>query len=192
MGTAVRLAGIEKSYGPVRVLRVPELELSEGQVVGLVGENGAGKSTLMGILAGTVAADAGTVDIGGVQLSSGEPDHAQQLGVAMVSQEFPLVDRLSVSENLFLNRRPAGAGVLFDRRLVDREAEELLSRRPPSAPSSPTWSSASPAGGRPGATACCSSATGWTRSGGWPTASSSSATGSWWPTSRPARRPRPG
>jgi ribose transport system ATP-binding protein len=126
VGAAVRLAGVEKSYGPVRVLLVPELELSEGQVVGLVGENGAGKSTLMGILAGTVTADAGVVEIGGVRLSGGEPDHAQQLGVAMVSQEFPLVDKLSVAENLFLNRRPAGAGALFDRRLIDRGAEELL------------------------------------------------------------------
>ena len=122
----MRLAGVEKSYGPVRVLRVPELELSEGQVVGLVGENGAGKSTLMGILAGTVAADAGMVEIRGVRLSDGQPDHAQQLGVAMVSQEFPLVDKLSVAENLFLNRRPAGAGRLFDRRLGERQAEERL------------------------------------------------------------------
>jgi ABC-type sugar transport system ATPase subunit len=44
----------------------------------------------------------------------------------MVSQEFPLVDKLSVSENLFLNRRPARAGPLFDRRALNREAEELL------------------------------------------------------------------
>jgi len=125
-GVAVRLAGVEKSYGPVRVLNVPDLELLEGQVVGLVGENGAGKSTLMGILAGTVAPDAGEVEILGVRLSDGQPDHAQQLGVAMVSQEFPLVDKLSVAENLFLNRRPAGAGPLFDRRLVERGAEALL------------------------------------------------------------------
>src|SRR5258708_7670981 len=47
-----RLRGVHKSYGPVRVLDLPELDLYAGQVVGVVGENGAGKSTLMGTLAG--------------------------------------------------------------------------------------------------------------------------------------------
>ena len=49
-----RLRGVHKSYGPVRVLDLPELDLNAGQVIGVVGENGAGKSTLMGTLAGSV------------------------------------------------------------------------------------------------------------------------------------------
>jgi len=46
----VSITGVRKSYGPVRVLDVPDLTLRAGQVVALVGENGAGKSTLTGIL----------------------------------------------------------------------------------------------------------------------------------------------
>ena len=69
--------------------------LRRGEVVGLVGENGAGKSTMMGVIAGSVTPDAGTVVIAGEELAGGDTLHAQALGVAMVSQEFPLVGQLT-------------------------------------------------------------------------------------------------
>ena len=97
-----------------------------GEVVGLVGENGAGKSTMMGVVAGSVAPEAGTVSIAGRLLDSGGPLRAQELGVAMVSQEFPLVGQLSVAENLFLGRRPSERRVLVDRRAMYSDAGELL------------------------------------------------------------------
>ena len=97
-----------------------------GEVVGLVGENGAGKSTMMGVVAGSVAPDAGTVSIAGRLLDSGGPLRAQELGVAMVSQEFPLVGQLSVAENLFLGRRPSERRVLVDRRAMYAEAGGML------------------------------------------------------------------
>jgi ribose transport system ATP-binding protein len=118
------LAGVRKLYGPAVVLDVDQLVLRRGEVVGLVGENGAGKSTMMGVIAGSVTPDAGTVSIAGNLLGRGGTLHAQELGVAMVSQEFPLVGQLSVTENLLLGRR---AG---DRRfIVDRRASEAAARR---------------------------------------------------------------
>jgi ABC-type sugar transport system ATPase subunit len=119
---AVSLRDVAKSYGPVKVLDIPRLELRRGQIAAVVGENGAGKSTLMGVLSGTVAADTGEIDIAGHRLHGGRPDHARELGVALVAQEFPLVGQLSVAENLLLGRRPAGAGGRAGRWLVDRRA----------------------------------------------------------------------
>ncbi len=123
-----RLRGVHKSYGPVRVLDLPELDLYAGEVVGVVGENGAGKSTLMGALAGSVHHDGGDIEIEGVHLTPGSTEAAGRLGIAMVSQEFPLVGQLSVAENLLLGRRPRQArrGGLVDRAATRAEAEEML------------------------------------------------------------------
>jgi len=126
-GVAVELTGVQKVYGPVRVLDIDRLTLSAGEIVALVGENGAGKSTLMGSLAGTVAPDLGRIAIRGRELPLGDPAAAAAAGVAMVSQEFPLVGQLSVGENLFLGTPPPGTrhGVIDFRRL-HREAQTLL------------------------------------------------------------------
>src|SRR5215469_11850149 len=115
-----RLRGVHKSYGPVRVLDLPELDLYAGQVVGVVGENGAGKSTLMGTLAGSVHRDGGEIEIGAATLAPGSTEAAGALGIAMVSQEFPLVGQLAVAENLLLGRRPRQSR---RRILVDRAAQ---------------------------------------------------------------------
>ena len=128
----VSLRGVTKSYGPVTVLDLPELDLMKGRIVGVVGENGAGKSTLMGVLSGAVAPTTGEVLVDGRPLPGGRPDLAQALGVALVAQEFPLVGQLSVAENLLLGHRPEGSGQrplgrwLFDRGGVRRAARELL------------------------------------------------------------------
>jgi len=57
----MRMAGIDKSFGPVRANRGASLDVAPGEIHALVGENGAGKSTLMKILGGLIRPDAGTV-----------------------------------------------------------------------------------------------------------------------------------
>ena len=65
MEPVVLARGVEKAYGRRRVLRGVDLEVPPGALVAVVGENGAGKSTLLRILAGTLAADAGSVELRG-------------------------------------------------------------------------------------------------------------------------------
>ena len=116
----VSLRRVSKTYGLATVLQVDELTFANGEVTGLVGENGAGKSTMLGILAGTVTPDpGGEVVINGEPVHPGSPIASQAAGVAMVSQEFPLVGQLSVAENLTLGMRPEGArGFFYDRKSV--------------------------------------------------------------------------
>ena len=57
--------GVHKAYGRHQVLRAVDLRVHAGELIGVVGENGAGKSTLLRILAGTLAADAGSVRLSG-------------------------------------------------------------------------------------------------------------------------------
>lgn len=124
-GEELILAGVRKTYGLATVLDVERLALRSGEVVCLVGENGAGKSTMMGIIAGSVEPDTGTVMLGGQALGGG-PLEAQELGVAMVSQEFPLVGELTVAENLLLGRRPSAKRWFVDRRAIHTAARQML------------------------------------------------------------------
>ena len=59
--------GICKNFGAVKANIDVNLNLSEGDILGLLGENGAGKTTLMNILFGTYQADKGKIVISGKQ-----------------------------------------------------------------------------------------------------------------------------
>jgi ribose transport system ATP-binding protein len=68
--TVLRLADVRKAFAGVLALKGVSLEVRAGEVHALLGENGAGKSTLMAIAAGSLAPDAGVVEIGGEELTA--------------------------------------------------------------------------------------------------------------------------
>jgi ABC-type sugar transport system ATPase subunit len=108
----VRLAKINKSFGPIRVLRDIDLEFRRGEVHALVGENGAGKSTVGKIIGGYYSFDSGLLEVFGEPVSNWTPRRALQRGIAMIHQELQLVPALSVARNVFLGIEENNAGVL--------------------------------------------------------------------------------
>ena len=95
-----RLDGVEKSFGAVRALAGVDLDIAAGECVGLVGHNGAGKSTLMGLLAGSLAPDRGSILIDGADLTARySVAAAYAAGVRCVFQELSLCPNLTVAEN---------------------------------------------------------------------------------------------
>ncbi|AJT69778.1 Copper transport ATP-binding protein NosF [Streptomyces lydicus] len=60
---AVRARGITKWFGDVVALEGVDLDVTQGQIHGLVGPNGAGKTTLLGLLLGLAVADSGSLEI---------------------------------------------------------------------------------------------------------------------------------
>lgn len=68
--TAVRARGITKTFGDVIALDALDLDVTPGQIHGLVGPNGAGKTTLLGLLLGLAVADSGTLQILGTQVGT--------------------------------------------------------------------------------------------------------------------------
>jgi ribose transport system ATP-binding protein len=126
MSTVV-LSEISKSYGPVRALRGVSLDVSTGDVLGLIGENGAGKSTLIGVLSGTVRPDAGRMTVDGADAPLGDPRRLAELGVSVVVQEQALVESLRVYENIYLGRESlvTGRGLSRARRLRAAAAKLL-------------------------------------------------------------------
>jgi simple sugar transport system ATP-binding protein len=79
-----------------------DFTVEAGEIHSLLGENGAGKSTLMQILYGFHSRDSGEILIDDLPVEIGSPKDAIALGIGMVHQEFMLVRRFSVVENVVL------------------------------------------------------------------------------------------
>ena len=84
----LRLEGITKRFGDTLANDGIGFALRRGEVIALLGENGAGKTTLMNVLFGHYVADAGSVEVAGRPLPSGNPHAALEAGVGMVHQHF--------------------------------------------------------------------------------------------------------
>ncbi len=125
MGALLEMRGIARSFGPVRAVDGVDLDLNEGEILGLLGENGSGKSTLMKVLFGLIAPDAGSIMLRDQKLARYRPADAMARGVAMIHQHFMLVDAMTVVENVMLGWAEAGR-ILRRREMARRVREESL------------------------------------------------------------------
>ena len=140
------MRGIRKAFGATVAVDNVDLSVAAGEVCAIVGQNGAGKSTLMGILAGALRPDSGSMRLDGGSYRPANPLEARRAGVAMIYQELSLAPHLSVAENILLGMEPARFGLL--RRVEMRHiASTVLTRlgHPEIAVDAPTGS-LSPAG----------------------------------------------
>ncbi|HUN72066.1 MAG TPA: sugar ABC transporter ATP-binding protein [Steroidobacteraceae bacterium] len=99
----LQLERLERVYpNGTAALRGVDLTVRSGTVHGLLGANGAGKSTLIRILSGATRATAGRILWRGERVSWSRPAQARAAGIATLHQQIPLVETLSVLENVFL------------------------------------------------------------------------------------------
>jgi ABC-type spermidine/putrescine transport systems, ATPase components len=89
--------GVDKSFGGTRVLDRCSLVVAEGELAAVLGPSGCGKTTLLRVIAGFERADAGTVTIGGREVTGLPPERR---GVGIVPQEAALFPHLSVARNV--------------------------------------------------------------------------------------------
>ena len=92
---------ITKTFYGTQALKGVDLDVHEGEIVGLVGENGAGKSTLLKIIIGVQPQTSGEMTMHGKPFAPGDPMQANKAGIGMVFQEQSLIVNLSVGQNLF-------------------------------------------------------------------------------------------
>ena len=83
--------GLDKWYSGVHALKLVDLDIHQGEIIGLVGDNGAGKSTLINILSGAHPPDAGEIQVEGRV-------------VKIDSTRKAMVQTLSIARNIFLGR----------------------------------------------------------------------------------------
>ncbi len=118
---------LTKRFPGVVALREVAFELRAGEIHALCGENGAGKSTLIKLLAGIHPHGSyeGELRVGGRPVAFRTIRDAEAAGIAVITQEFALIDELSVAENIFLGRAPR-RGLRVDWLEMHRRAAALL------------------------------------------------------------------
>ena len=94
---AVRLTGVRKSYGAVAAVAGVDLEIAQGEFFTMLGPSGSGKTTLLRMIAGFERPDAGTIELGGVDVTRTPP---YGRNVNTVFQDYALFPHMNVLENV--------------------------------------------------------------------------------------------
>lgn len=119
------LRGITKRFGGVTALDNVDFRLRRGEIHALLGENGAGKSTLIKVLGGIHRPESGTISIKCGPAHIRSVADANHHGIRIMHQELSLAPNLSIAENIYLGREPAGITGLHRRKMVT-DAEALV------------------------------------------------------------------
>lgn len=121
----IKLCNIKKSFGDLEVLHGVSLEVSQGEIVSLVGASGAGKSTLLQIAGSLMRPDSGDVVVDGVSLSGlsdGALSEFRNRRIGFIFQAYHLLAEFTAVENVMMPMLIGGVG----RGEAERRATELL------------------------------------------------------------------
>ena len=98
----LRVSDVSASYGPIQALQGVSLEVSEGQIVTLLGANGAGKSSTLKVISGILRPSGGSVEFLGQHIHHRSPESIVAMGISHVPEGRELFTELMVEENLRL------------------------------------------------------------------------------------------
>jgi multiple sugar transport system ATP-binding protein len=130
--SALSIRNVRRSYGNVHVLNGIDVEVESGEFLILVGPSGCGKSTLLNIIAGLDKPSAGTIHIGGRDVTRALP---KDRDIAMVFQTYALYPNMTVAQNisfgLEMRNVPKPARDAAVQRVAKMlQIEHLLARKP--------------------------------------------------------------
>ncbi len=97
---SLKADSILKSYGPKTVVNNVSIKVNQGEIVGLLGPNGAGKTTTFYSIVGLIKPDAGSVYLGGKDITSLPMYKRARNGIGYLAQEASVFRNLSVRDNI--------------------------------------------------------------------------------------------
>jgi branched-chain amino acid transport system ATP-binding protein len=96
--------GVTKRFGGITAVNAVDLQLREGQILGLIGQNGAGKTTLFDCVSGFLKVDGGRIRFKGNDITDLRPDQRAAPGLGRSFQEARLFPSLTTAETLSVAR----------------------------------------------------------------------------------------
>ncbi|SDL40374.1 ABC transporter ATP-binding protein [Tessaracoccus oleiagri] len=120
----IKVSGVTKRYGKSVVVDGVSLELASGGITAIVGANGAGKSTLLSMIARLLGSDAGTISVGGLDVTNTDSrELARELAILRQSNDVP--SRITVHDLVSFGRFPHNGGRMsaHDREVIDQAIE---------------------------------------------------------------------
>jgi branched-chain amino acid transport system ATP-binding protein len=96
----LEVRGLSKRFGGLAAVKGVDLDVPEGSITALIGPNGAGKTTTFAIIAGFIPPDAGSVRLGGTDITRWRPDRIAARGMVRTFQITQPFAGLTVAENI--------------------------------------------------------------------------------------------
>ena len=115
MSPLLSVQGLHKSFGQLVVLFGLQLEVKQGDIIGLIGPNGSGKTTLLNLISGTEAVDRGNICVTGNDITSWPAWRRPQVGIGRCFQDSRLWANLTVGEHLLAVADTRGSALASER-----------------------------------------------------------------------------
>jgi branched-chain amino acid transport system ATP-binding protein len=100
----LEVKGLRKSFGGLTVIQDLSFSIQAGSRAALIGPNGAGKTTVFNLVSGAFPLDAGSILLGGTDITHVPSRHRVRMGLARSFQNIRLMPHLSVLENLLIGQ----------------------------------------------------------------------------------------
>lgn len=94
---------VTKSFGGLTAVHDVDLQINQGEIVGLIGPNGAGKTTLFNLISGAIPLSSGVVRFKGAKISGSKPNQICRRGIARTFQLIKLFPNMTVLDNVMLS-----------------------------------------------------------------------------------------
>lgn len=119
------VTGLHTHYGRIEALQGVDLEVSNGEIVTLIGANGAGKTTTLRAISGLHHPSSGEIRFQGERIDRLTPEEITARGIAMAPEGRRVFPQMTVMENLEM-----GAYLRKDEAQVKRDLEEIFHHFP--------------------------------------------------------------